>query len=120
MPSLFSLGYYLARWDVDDLTRRRHALPASCRFAGSIAHTSKLGAAPDLTTTSMVSMTQPDVDERIAVMRSRIAEQLLHIQRLDVLGRDTSDACEVLDLMLGALAQMKEVKKSIRALEHVW
>ena len=119
MPSLVSFGYYLAR-DVDDLTRRRNALAESCRLAGTIAHTSKLGVVPDLTTTSIVSMTQPDVDERIAVMRSRIAEQLLHIQRLDVLGRDTSDACEVLDLMLGALAQMKEVKKSIRALEHVW
>src|SRR5215467_5768246 len=65
-----------------------------------------------------VSMTQPDVDERIAAMRSRIAEQLLHIQRLNVLGRGTSDACEVLDLMLSALAQMKEVKKTIRALER--
>jgi hypothetical protein len=64
-------------------------------------------------------MTQPDVDEHIAVMRSRIAEQLLHIQRLDALGRGTSDACEVLDLMLSALAQMKEVKKTLRALERV-
>jgi hypothetical protein len=64
-------------------------------------------------------MTQPDVDEHIAAMRSRIAEQLLHIQRLDALGRGTSDACEVLDLMLSALAQMKEVKKTLRALERV-
>ena len=65
-----------------------------------------------------VSMTQPDVDERIAAMRSRIAEQVLHIQRLNVLGRGTSDACEVLDLTLSALAQMKEVKKTIQALER--
>ena len=67
-----------------------------------------------------VSMTQQttDVDERIAALRSRIAEQLLHIQRLNDLGRDFSDASEVLDLMLSALAQMKEVKKTIRALER--
>jgi hypothetical protein len=60
-----------------------------------------------------------DVDERIAAMRSRIVEQLLHIQRLNDLGRDTSDSSEVLDLMLSALAQMKEVKKTIRTLERV-
>ena len=60
-----------------------------------------------------------DVDERIAAMQSRIAEQLLHIQRLNVLERDTSDASEVLDLMLNALAQMKEVKKTIRTLDRV-
>ena len=60
-----------------------------------------------------------DVDERIAALRSRIAEQLLHIQRLDVLGRDTRDASEVLELMLSALGQMKEVKKTIRALKRV-
>jgi hypothetical protein len=68
-----------------------------------------------------VSMTQQtsDVDERIVAMRSRIVEQLLHIQRLNDLGRDTSDASEVLDLMLNALAQMKEVKRTIRTLESV-
>ena len=60
-----------------------------------------------------------DVDERIAAMRSRIVEQLLHIQRLNDLGRDTSDASEVLDLMLRALAQMKEVKKTIQTQEPV-
>ena len=60
-----------------------------------------------------------NVDERIAAMRSRIVEQLLHLQRLNDLGRDTSDASEVLDLMLRALAQMKEVKKTIRTLERV-
>jgi hypothetical protein len=60
-----------------------------------------------------------DVDERIVAMRSRIVEQLLHIQRLNNLGRDTSDASEVLDLMLSALAQMKEVKRTIRTLERV-
>jgi hypothetical protein len=60
-----------------------------------------------------------DVDERIVAMRSRIVEQLLHIQRLNNLGRDTSDASEVLDLMLSALAQMKEVKRTIRMLERV-
>jgi len=59
-----------------------------------------------------------DVDERIAALRSRIAEPALHIQRLSVLGRDSRDACEVLDLMLSALGQMKEVKKAIRALER--
>jgi hypothetical protein len=60
-----------------------------------------------------------DVDERIVAMRSRIVEQVLHIQRLNNLGRDTSDASEVLDLMLSALAQMKEVKRTIRTLERV-
>ena len=60
-----------------------------------------------------------DVDERIAAMRSRIVEQLLHLQRLNDLGRDTSDASEVLDLMLRALAQMKEVKKTIQTQEPV-
>jgi hypothetical protein len=60
-----------------------------------------------------------DVDERIVAMRSRIVEQLLHIQRLNDLGRDTSDASEVLDLMLNAFAQMKEVKRTIRTLERV-
>ena len=60
-----------------------------------------------------------NVDERIAAMRSRIVEQLLHLQRLNDLGRDTSDSSEVLDLMLSALAQMKEVKKTIRTLERV-
>jgi hypothetical protein len=60
-----------------------------------------------------------DVDERIVAMRSRIAEQLLHIQRLDDLGRDTSDASEVLDLLLSALAQMQEVKRTIRTQERV-
>ena len=68
-----------------------------------------------------MSMTQQtsDVDERIAAMRSRIVEQLLHLQRLNDLGRDTSDASEVLDLMLRALAQMKEVKKTIQTQEPV-
>jgi hypothetical protein len=60
-----------------------------------------------------------NVDERIAAMRSRIVEQLLHLQRLNDLGRDTSDASEVLDLMLRALAQMKEVKKTIQTQERV-
>ena len=60
-----------------------------------------------------------NVDERIAAMRSRIVEQLLHIQRLNDLGRDTSDSSEVLDLMLSALAQMKEVKKTIQTQERV-
>jgi hypothetical protein len=60
-----------------------------------------------------------DVDERIAAMRSRIAEQLLHIQRLTVLGRDTSDASEVLELMLSAFAQMQGVRNTIRTLERV-
>jgi len=60
-----------------------------------------------------------NVDERIAAMRSRIVEQLLHLQRLNDLGRDTSDASEVLDLMLRALAQMKEVKKTIQTQEPV-
>ena len=60
-----------------------------------------------------------NVDERIAAMRSRIVEQLLHIQRLNDLGRDTSDSSEVLDLMLSALAQMKEVKKTIQTQEPV-
>ena len=59
-----------------------------------------------------------DVDERIAALRSRIAEQLLHIQRMSVLGRDTRDASEVLDLMLSALGQMREVKTTILALER--
>jgi len=68
-----------------------------------------------------VSMAQrtSNVDERIAAMRSRIVEQLLHLQRLNDLGRDTSDASEVLDLMLRALAQMKEVKKTIQTQERV-
>ena len=60
-----------------------------------------------------------NVDERIAAMRSRIVEQLLHLQRLNDLGRDTSDASEVLDLMLRALAQMKVVKKTIQTQERV-
>jgi len=60
-----------------------------------------------------------NVDERIAAMRSRIVEQLLHLKRLNDLGRDTSDASEVLDLMLRALAQMKEVKKTIQTQERV-
>ena len=66
-----------------------------------------------------MTMRTSDVDERIAAMQSRIVEQLLHIQRLNVLERDTSDASEVLDLLLSALAQMKEVKKTIRTLDRV-
>jgi uncharacterized coiled-coil protein SlyX len=68
-----------------------------------------------------MSMTQQTthVDERIAALRSRIAEQLLHIQRLSVLGRDTRDASQVLDLMLSALGQMQEVRMTMRALERV-
>jgi uncharacterized coiled-coil protein SlyX len=58
------------------------------------------------------------VDERIAALRSRIAEQLLHIQRLNLVGRDTSDASAVLDLMISALVQMQEVKKTMQALER--
>ena len=58
------------------------------------------------------------IDERIAAMRSRIADQLLHIQRLNLLGRDTGDASEVLDLMTSALAQTQEVRKTMRALER--
>lgn len=78
-----------------------------------------LGVGSNLTTTiDPVSMTQrtTEVDERIAAMRLRIADQLLHIQRLNVLGRDTSNASEVLELMLSAFAQMQEVRKTIRAL----
>jgi uncharacterized coiled-coil protein SlyX len=59
-----------------------------------------------------------DVDERIAALRSRLAEQLLHIQRLSALGRDTRDASQVLDLMLSALGKMKEVRMTMRALER--
>jgi uncharacterized coiled-coil protein SlyX len=58
------------------------------------------------------------VDERIAALRSRIAEQLLHIQRLNLVGRDTNDASAVLDLMISALVQMQEVKKTMQALER--
>jgi len=58
------------------------------------------------------------IDERIAAMQSRIADQLLHIQQLNHLGRDTGDASEVLDLMTSALAQMQEVRKTMRALER--
>ena len=105
------------------MTRRRNDAPGRgpqrCRLGDTLAHTSKPWRGISQRHRS-VSMTQRSisVDERIAAMRSRIAEQLLHIQRLNVLGRGTSDACEVLDLMLSALAQMKEVKKTIRALER--
>jgi hypothetical protein len=87
-----------------------------------MAHASKVGRGirshNDYRSVRMTQQTS-DVDERIVAMRSRIVEQLLHIQRLNDLGRDTSDASEVLDLMLSALAQMKEVKRTIRMLERV-
>jgi hypothetical protein len=89
------------------------------RPGGTIAHASKPGHGISQQHRS-VSMTQRStgVDERIAALRSRIAEQLLHIQRLNLVGRDTNDASAVLDLMISALVQMQEVKKTMQALER--
>jgi hypothetical protein len=126
MSSSCCLGYHLARRDVGQTMRRLNAPPVvhvqAADLRGTIAHASKVWAWDPISQRyRSVSMTQrtSDVDERIVAMRSRIVEQLLHIQRLNDLGRDTSDASEVLDLMLNALAQMKEVKRTIRTLESV-
>jgi hypothetical protein len=55
------------------------------------------------------------VDRRIAKADLRVREQSRHIVRLLAEGRDTSDACEVLAMMLVALEQMCEVRDMLDA-----
>jgi hypothetical protein len=90
------------------------------RRGGTVAHLKKPQAwlCSDLTTTLVpVRMTQRTigVDERIAVMRSQIAERLPHAQRLNLLDRGMSDASAVLNLIISALAQLREVQQTMLA-----
>jgi hypothetical protein len=53
---------------------------------------------------------ESSLDNRIAKAELRAREQSRHIVRLLAEGRDTSDACAILAMMLMALEQMCEVR----------